>query len=743
MIYRFNCFELDADREILTGPDGQIALRGHALLVLKLLIERAPGVVTRDEILEQVWGHQALSESSIAQVVREIRTALDDSKRSPMHVATRYGRGYQFVADVEVVDEPRQAPAPVRRVGSIAATLVLVVAVVFALLQWIGRPLAQGSDQDRIVLRALQAGSGESLSEPFVDYLAFVLGQTLGVDRVSIASEDDPGDPAIGIGLNALSEGKGGMLELLLENVGAEDDSPTRERFEEAGKLMQASLDRILESIEFDGEVAIEAGLISKSSYAIETLLRGMAAQFAGELDRAVALFDAALAEDPDFDFARYELAIALRRTGEYGRAGAMLEAMATRLDRDFWVVRIHNALGILYWRQDEHEKALAAYRRAEEVATSPALRGAVLTNIGLLERTLGDLEQAESTLREAIAESERGESPRLVASARNSLASVLMRTGRQDEALAELAIARELFYEIGNRSAYAGTLSRTARLQEHLGNNQEARSLLALVANVREQLGDELGVAATRIRQSRLERLAGDFDTARPLAVQGLELARSGSDDRLVLDGYSALAALALADRRIDDARSYGREAENIARRLGRDDRVLEALLGLVEVDLVAGTTTEGLSDRIESLITRVEAREDAPRIIHARMLRARLDQRAGRIEDARRDLEFALELALTRDDRLFLRVEFALVELDLEQDRTGPALARLGELERIDPPAHPFLMLKARALAAAGRYREAVEAGLEARSVTGDWWRPEDQARLDRWKAAQAGQA
>ena len=257
MIYRFDHFTLDTERETLTSGTGQIALRGQALLVLKLLIERAPNVVSRDEILEQVWGHHATSESTIAQVMHDIRAALDDSAHSPRLVATRYGRGYQFVAEVETVSESRQTDAP-RRVGPVAATVVLLVALALALLQWPDAPQGQDPRTDRIVLRALQAGSGESLSAPFVDYLAFVLGQSLGADRVEVASGDESADAGIGIGLNSLSDEAGGSLELLLESAANEPDEPTRRRFQEASQLMQASLDSVLAAIDFEDEIEIQ-----------------------------------------------------------------------------------------------------------------------------------------------------------------------------------------------------------------------------------------------------------------------------------------------------------------------------------------------------------------------------------------------------------------------------------------------------------------------------------------------------
>ena len=112
ILYRSGGFELDPVRETLRGPDGPVPLRDHALRVLKLLVERAPEVVSRDAILDEVWGHQALSESSIAQVIRDIRSTLGDLARTPTMVATRYGRGYQFIGSVERVERRHRHSAP-------------------------------------------------------------------------------------------------------------------------------------------------------------------------------------------------------------------------------------------------------------------------------------------------------------------------------------------------------------------------------------------------------------------------------------------------------------------------------------------------------------------------------------------------------------------------------------------------------------------------------------------------------
>lgn len=103
MLYRIGDFHLDTDRELLTGADGTVGLRRQTYRLLLLLVERAPALVTRDELMDELWGHHALSPNVIPQTVSELRQALGDDPQQPRYIETRHRRGYSFVATVERV----------------------------------------------------------------------------------------------------------------------------------------------------------------------------------------------------------------------------------------------------------------------------------------------------------------------------------------------------------------------------------------------------------------------------------------------------------------------------------------------------------------------------------------------------------------------------------------------------------------------------------------------------------------
>jgi DNA-binding response OmpR family regulator len=91
--------EIDiVSREVRTG-DSVIHLSGIEQSLLYLLASRAGQIVTRDEILDAIWGTDFVAESNIVdRHIRSLRIKLQNDYRSPRFIATVPGRGYRFIA---------------------------------------------------------------------------------------------------------------------------------------------------------------------------------------------------------------------------------------------------------------------------------------------------------------------------------------------------------------------------------------------------------------------------------------------------------------------------------------------------------------------------------------------------------------------------------------------------------------------------------------------------------------------
>ena len=75
-----------------------IPLSFYEVEILRLLFERAGEPVTRDEILEKIWGVSGYGSSrSVDNFVVKLRKKIEDDASSPRHIVTIYGTGYKLV----------------------------------------------------------------------------------------------------------------------------------------------------------------------------------------------------------------------------------------------------------------------------------------------------------------------------------------------------------------------------------------------------------------------------------------------------------------------------------------------------------------------------------------------------------------------------------------------------------------------------------------------------------------------
>ncbi len=109
MIYRFGDLRLDRDRAELRGARGPVAMEPKAFSLLCLLVENHDRVVSKEEMIDSLWGGRVVSEAAVSTLVKTVRKALGDDGDAQRLVRTVRGRGFRFVAEV-TLHAPARAP---------------------------------------------------------------------------------------------------------------------------------------------------------------------------------------------------------------------------------------------------------------------------------------------------------------------------------------------------------------------------------------------------------------------------------------------------------------------------------------------------------------------------------------------------------------------------------------------------------------------------------------------------------
>lgn len=154
MIFRFDAFEFDEDRYELrrvrtSEAPSPIVLQPKVTEVLLHLLRNAERTLTKDELLDAVWGDVAITEASLTRCISLARHALDEPEHEPRIIQTVRGRGYKMGVPVEATEAKGPEPAPAvtaeeapermarSRRWPIAAGILLAAV---AWIAWLARP---------------------------------------------------------------------------------------------------------------------------------------------------------------------------------------------------------------------------------------------------------------------------------------------------------------------------------------------------------------------------------------------------------------------------------------------------------------------------------------------------------------------------------------------------------------------------------------------------------------------------
>jgi Tol biopolymer transport system component/DNA-binding winged helix-turn-helix (wHTH) protein len=121
---KFGDVELDLQTYRLTRRGRALRLERIPRDILLLLIERRGDIVTRQQLVERIWGPGVFldTDNAINGAIRKIRQTLKDRVDQPRYIETVTGQGYRFIAAVTgfaAATDPAIQPAPAVEAGSL------------------------------------------------------------------------------------------------------------------------------------------------------------------------------------------------------------------------------------------------------------------------------------------------------------------------------------------------------------------------------------------------------------------------------------------------------------------------------------------------------------------------------------------------------------------------------------------------------------------------------------------------
>jgi TolB-like protein/DNA-binding winged helix-turn-helix (wHTH) protein/Tfp pilus assembly protein PilF len=118
--YRFGPFVLDLRSGDLSRNGRPIRLQEKPRSLLLALAERRGELVSRKELHEHLWPNDTFVdfEDGLNAAMSKLREALDDDPQSPRCIETVRGRGYRFMARIELIPDAEETPATSPATGS-------------------------------------------------------------------------------------------------------------------------------------------------------------------------------------------------------------------------------------------------------------------------------------------------------------------------------------------------------------------------------------------------------------------------------------------------------------------------------------------------------------------------------------------------------------------------------------------------------------------------------------------------
>src|SRR5262245_41184230 len=102
--YQFGPFQVDVVNRQLLRDGTPVPLAPKVLDALFILVENSGRVLKKEDLMNFLWPDCFVEESSLTQIIFQLRKALGESAAKQQYIETIPKRGYRFIAEIRMVN---------------------------------------------------------------------------------------------------------------------------------------------------------------------------------------------------------------------------------------------------------------------------------------------------------------------------------------------------------------------------------------------------------------------------------------------------------------------------------------------------------------------------------------------------------------------------------------------------------------------------------------------------------------
>lgn len=406
LAYEFYSYKIVPSRRLLLRNEQPLSVKPKVFETLLFLIRRHGKLVTKEELIDNVWGRAFIEEGSLTQNIFALRKVFGEKPSDHRFIVTVPGKGYSFVAPVREICEEKSRPLNTgREIGNLASRKTTKNSEIYQ--TYLKYRFFWESRTEKGLLKSLEGAKEMIAAEPnfALGYVALadaylLLGhhlylapdkvypavkaataQALRLDPLLAQAHSSQADYAF-ITKNWEDAEKGYRLAISLK-----PDYACAHHWYGWFLTVMGKFDESLEEIE-------RAQQIDSNSLYLATV-RGVPFFYKGFYESAIKQFRAVLEVDPNYNRARYYLAHALFHSGKKEAGIKEFEKVAAAEPSQQTMA----FLGYCYGMAGRYSEAREMLRRIDLLAqtryVSPYVRAYIYLGLGRTDEALTELEKS------------------------------------------------------------------------------------------------------------------------------------------------------------------------------------------------------------------------------------------------------------------------------------------------------------------------------------------------------------